>query len=333
MNAWHIVRGSTALALVSMLAACSTWHSMDQTEKGTAVGATGGAVVGAAVGGPVGAAVGAGVGGYTGHYEAPAVAKATGENGSSTSGVQSGLAESSPTVRSAQEALNAKGYDAGTADGVVGPNTESAVRQFQQAQGLPQTGNLDQQTLSALGVSQQGDGRMSSTPASSTSASADATSKTQARSIANNDRNETRSQQSDMSGTQNGSDMAGTQSAGSSFTQNSDVAGTQNGDSSLQNSATVRSAQEALNAKGYDAGTADGVMGPNTKNAVRQFQQAQGLPQTGELDSQTVSALGVSQQSEDRVSPSARTSADIPNASVNNGTHKTAGNSSEMKTK
>jgi len=55
-------------------------------------------------------------------------------------------------VRSAQQALKQKGYDVGTVDGQLGPNTESALRQFQQSQGITQSGNLDQQTLSALGV-------------------------------------------------------------------------------------------------------------------------------------------------------------------------------------
>ena len=59
---------------------------------------------------------------------------------------------SAPTVRLAQLALNDRGYDAGNIDGSLGPDTASAVRRFQQAQGFPQTGALDAQTLSALGV-------------------------------------------------------------------------------------------------------------------------------------------------------------------------------------
>lgn len=138
----------SAAGLIMMCAGCSTWGSMDNSEKGTAVGATGGAVVGAAVGGPVGAAVGAGVGGYAGHYEGPEVAS----NSKSTTTT---TANASGLVRSAQEALNDKGYSVGSVDGVWGPNTEGAVRQFQQAQGLQQTGRLDEQTLSALGISRE----------------------------------------------------------------------------------------------------------------------------------------------------------------------------------
>jgi hypothetical protein len=147
MRASHVTSRAAAVILMGTLAGCATWNSMDRQEKGTAVGATGGAVVGAAVGGPVGAAVGAGVGGYAGHYETKKGGLAAGSDASGAT------AESSPTVRSAQQALNARGYNAGAVDGVWGPGTESAVREFQRAQGLGETGTLDQPTLAALGVS------------------------------------------------------------------------------------------------------------------------------------------------------------------------------------
>ena len=64
-------------------------------------------------------------------------------------------AQSNPAlVRSVQQALKDKGHDAGAIDGQMGPSTESALRSFQQAQGLPPSGTLDQQTLSALNVQQ-----------------------------------------------------------------------------------------------------------------------------------------------------------------------------------
>jgi membrane-bound lytic murein transglycosylase B len=39
--------------------------------------------------------------------------------------------------------------------------------------------------------------------------------------------------------------------------------------------------QEALSAKGYDPGVADGIIGANTRKAVRAYQQSQGLPADG----------------------------------------------------
>ncbi|HSC22257.1 MAG TPA: peptidoglycan-binding domain-containing protein [Casimicrobiaceae bacterium] len=157
MSTTNIVRQACAVALVSLLGGCATWHSMDRQEKGTATGAAGGALVGAAVGGPVGAVVGAGVGGYAGHYEtAPGgiAAPSANPNATTTNGTYATVQASSPQVRSAQQALNDRGYDVGTVDGIYGPSTHDAVVRFQQAQGLSQTGMLDAQTLSALGLPQ-----------------------------------------------------------------------------------------------------------------------------------------------------------------------------------
>jgi len=154
MNLVTVMRRSAAVTLAVLVASCATWHDMDRSEKGTAVGAVGGGVVGAVVGGPVGAAVGAGVGGYAGHYEAqPGGIAQPNTSAPSTGGTT--ISNSSELVRSAQQSLNDKGYDVGPVDGQLGPSTRNAVSRFQQAQGLPQTGELDSQTLSALGVSQR----------------------------------------------------------------------------------------------------------------------------------------------------------------------------------
>ena len=66
------------------------------------------------------------------------------------------------------------------------------------------------------------------------------------------------------------------------------------GDMSPQNLSReqVMELQNALKAKGYDVGPADGVWGPNTANALRNFQDKQGLS-GGQLNSQTLSALGI----------------------------------------
>jgi hypothetical protein len=49
----------------------------------------------------------------------------------------------------------------------------------------------------------------------------------------------------------------------------------------------VASVQKALNAAGYDAGPADGLMGAHTRAAIRAFQQDRGLEVTGRLDDET----------------------------------------------
>jgi len=140
------------VAAACALAGCATWSNMDKQEKGTTVGAGGGALVGAAVGGPVGALVGAGAGAYAGHYETQ-----PGGIASSTppghAHANTAMTRDADHVRSVQRALNDRGYNVGTPDGVWGPSTEQGLRQFQQANGLTVTGTLDERTAAALGVS------------------------------------------------------------------------------------------------------------------------------------------------------------------------------------
>jgi hypothetical protein len=144
-----LYRGTGVIAVATMFAACS---GMTHTEKDTTIGAGSGAVAGAVVGGPVGAVVGAGIGGVAGHEvgkDHTAGRSVTGEPmpyASNASGYNAGA------VRSVQQALNDKGYAAGPADGTWGPSTETALRRFQEAQGLPVTGRPDARTRAALGI-------------------------------------------------------------------------------------------------------------------------------------------------------------------------------------
>jgi peptidoglycan hydrolase-like protein with peptidoglycan-binding domain len=54
----------------------------------------------------------------------------------------------------------------------------------------------------------------------------------------------------------------------------------------------VRKVQQALARKGFDAGPIDGILGPMTKEAVRKYQDQYGIKPTGEIDNQTLYALG-----------------------------------------
>jgi peptidoglycan hydrolase-like protein with peptidoglycan-binding domain len=55
-------------------------------------------------------------------------------------------------IRRAQQALQAKGFDPGPIDGVIGPRTEDAIRNFQDRYGIKTSTKLDNQTLYALGA-------------------------------------------------------------------------------------------------------------------------------------------------------------------------------------
>jgi membrane-bound lytic murein transglycosylase B len=56
------------------------------------------------------------------------------------------------TIERMQGRLNHLGFDAGTADGVIGPATRSALRAFQQSAGMVPDGYPDSATLTALGA-------------------------------------------------------------------------------------------------------------------------------------------------------------------------------------
>lgn len=62
----------------------------------------------------------------------------------------------------------------------------------------------------------------------------------------------------------------------------------------------VRSVQERLRARDVNAGPVDGVWGPETQQGVRRFQQSQGLQATGQLNAETLQALGLTGQRSDR---------------------------------
>jgi hypothetical protein len=61
-------------------------------------------------------------------------------------------ADSSDVILAVQRALAQLGYYHGPVDGVVGPQTERAIRWFQSADSLPVTGAIDSATLRALRI-------------------------------------------------------------------------------------------------------------------------------------------------------------------------------------
>jgi peptidoglycan hydrolase-like protein with peptidoglycan-binding domain len=59
----------------------------------------------------------------------------------------------------------------------------------------------------------------------------------------------------------------------------------------------IRKAQEALKNQGHDPGPIDGVMGPQTRQALTAFQSSNGLRQTGMLDAETKQKLNIEDSS------------------------------------
>ena len=52
--------------------------------------------------------------------------------------------------------------------------------------------------------------------------------------------------------------------------------------------------QDTLHDKGHYRGKVDGVFGLRTRASIREFQKAENLPVTGQLDSRTAGKLGIS---------------------------------------
>ncbi len=98
--------------------------------------------------------------------QTPSVTPPMGSSGSSmgsgASGSQMGqqtspaISMDSDEIRKVQQALKDKGHDI-SIDGIWGPNTQQALRSFQQEQGIEGTGDLNQETIQALGVDVQMD--------------------------------------------------------------------------------------------------------------------------------------------------------------------------------
>jgi len=71
------------------------------------------------------------------------------------------------------------------------------------------------------------------------------------------------------------------------------------------NTGQVKAVQQALKDKGHDPGPIDGRMGPKTQAALKDFQKAQGLKETGRLDTETIAKLEIKTGAADTSMPAA----------------------------
>ena len=60
------------------------------------------------------------------------------------------LAQQRADIKGVQQALAQAGHDPGAIDGVVGPKTSAALKAYQRAHGLSETGRPDEETLAKL---------------------------------------------------------------------------------------------------------------------------------------------------------------------------------------
>jgi peptidoglycan hydrolase-like protein with peptidoglycan-binding domain len=59
----------------------------------------------------------------------------------------------------------------------------------------------------------------------------------------------------------------------------------------------IAKVQQSLTDKGFHPGNVDGVLGPRTRDGIREYQKAENLPVTGRLDAETAGKLGVGPES------------------------------------
>lgn len=71
----------------------------------------------------------------------------------------------------------------------------------------------------------------------------------------------------------------------------------------------IKRVQERLHAHGFNAGPVNGDFGAKTQAALAQFQLSQALPASGQLDDQTLAALGVQREAQASAGASAEASA------------------------
>jgi len=209
----------------------------------------------------------------------------------------------STTIREVQQTLHKRGFRAGPIDGIMGPSTQVALKSFQQSENLETTGQLNRQTLVALGLQPD--------PLSGVERQA-VYGRSTVRKV-----QQTLNNRGFHAGPVDGVMNPGTRSALRDFqkSENLEATGMLNEQTlaalgmpaepvvSAERRApvyvvatpsrTVREAQQALNQRGFQAGPPDGFIGPTTQVAVRNFQASANLQVTGQLDRQTLDALGI----------------------------------------
>jgi peptidoglycan hydrolase-like protein with peptidoglycan-binding domain len=180
----------------------------------------------------------------------------------------------SEQVRQLQQALQEQGVDPGPIDGIVGQETRDAIREFQQEEGIAATGQLDRETLEALDLDAQE--FMGVSPAFG---------QTQPR------------QDRDLDERLGLDDQQRDERVGVQPRDDQQRIGAQERISAEQlTSSQVRELQQALQEHGADPGPIDGIMGPMTREGIREFQQDEGIAATGELDRETLEALDLDVQ-------------------------------------
>ena len=197
-------------------------------------------------------------------------------------------------IRDVQRQLKGLGYNPGSVDGNIGPQTAAALRAYQQAYRLPETGRLDETTLRSILPERY---EASRTPLDLSNQEVIQQAQRQLKALGFDP------------GVTDGTFGPQTEAALRAYQQAYRLPQTGKLDdvtfrSLLPEQAeasraplgppsrdVLRQAQRQLTALGFNPGVTDGTFGPQTEAALRGYQQAHRLPQTGRLDEVTLRSL------------------------------------------
>lgn len=238
--------------------------------------------------------------------------------------MQAGANLSADEITKVQSALKDEGHFTGTASGKLDDETKNAIRKFQRAQGIPETGNLDAATARRLGV--ELDEQVM--PQSGTESEVE--NETQNQTDIDTQSEDVRPETEQQSGIDDVNEDATSPVTGGATTideteATSGQTGTggapmggveshendpgvvdpseiepQAGAQTTYDKKTIKKVEKALKDRQIFAGEPDGVLDQETTDAIRQFQQQNGLTVTGSLDEQTLQALDVKVEKKER---------------------------------
>jgi peptidoglycan hydrolase-like protein with peptidoglycan-binding domain len=212
----------------------------------------------------------------------------------------------SEAVAAIQERLNRLGYNAGPQDGMMGPRTRSAIEEYQNDYGLLVTGEPSQSLLDHITSAvedQMDEEEEEDEPEAAPDTDADVISAIQSE-LRNRDyaipavtgeldsttREAIRAYERDR-----GYLVTGRPSAELLEDMRADR------DDDAAERATrqeIARVQTELNERGYDAGPADGVMGPRTRTAIRTYQSDAGMELSGRITPELLAQLEVEETDE-----------------------------------
>jgi peptidoglycan DL-endopeptidase LytE len=197
-------------------------------------------------------------------------------------------------IRDVQRQLKGLGFNPGAVDGNYGAQTAAALRAYQQAYRLPQTGQLDDVTLRSI-LPERFEASREPLDLSS-------------RDVLQQAQRQLKAMGFDP-GSTDGTFGPQTEAALRAYQQAYRVPQTGRLDEVTLRSLlperfeasrtsaeppsreVLRQAQRQLKALGFDPGSMDGTFGPQTEAALKAYQQAYRLPQTGRLDEVTLRSL------------------------------------------